>query len=129
MPNNHLKRDSLYREDLLHKWNFFRPQNSLNSEPRLIWPPRARQKMAVWINYPEFLFSKKFKFLYESGHLNRNRLDILSVDILSGVYCNREFGLSGFVITGFLFTLKFSLKLEIVRRNGNVSNQIFAVKL
>ena len=36
--------------------------------------------------YPEFLFSKKSKFLYKSGHINR--LDILSVDILSGVYCN-----------------------------------------
>ena len=38
-----------------------------------------------WIYYPEFLFSKKSKFLYKSGHINR--LDILSVDILSGVYC------------------------------------------
>ena len=35
--------------------------------------------------YPEFLFSKKSKFPYKNGHINR--LDILSVDILSGVYC------------------------------------------
>ena len=50
---------------------------------------QAQAKMAIitgWIYYPEFLFSKKSKFLYKSGHINR--LDILSVDILSGVYCN-----------------------------------------
>ena len=41
--------------------------------------------MAIY--YPEFLFSEKSKFLYKSDHINR--LDILSVDILSGVYCNR----------------------------------------
>ena len=49
----------------------------------------GQAKMAIitgWIYYPKFLFSKKSKFLYKSGHINR--LDILSVDILSGVYCN-----------------------------------------
>ena len=58
------------------------------SGPRLIWPPRARQKVATitgGLYYPEFLFSKKSEFLCKSGHINR--LDILSVDILSGVYC------------------------------------------
>ena len=52
----------------------------------------GQAKMAVitdWIYYPEFLFSKKSKFLYESGHINR--LDILSVDILSGVYCTNNY--------------------------------------
>ena len=35
--------------------------------------------------YPEFLsVSKKSKFLFKSGHIKR--LDILYVDILSGVY-------------------------------------------
>ena len=51
---------------------------------RLIWPPRAI--ITGWIYYPEFLFSKKSKFLYKSGHINR--LDMLSLDILSGVYCS-----------------------------------------
>ena len=58
------------------------------SGPRLIWPPRARQNVATitgGMYYPEFSFSKKSKFLYKSGHING--LDILSVDILSGVYC------------------------------------------
>ena len=48
----------------------------------------GQAKMGIitgWIYYPEFLFSKKSKFLHKSGHINR--LDILSVDILSGVYC------------------------------------------
>ena len=48
----------------------------------------SQANMAIitgWIYYPEFLFIKKFKFLYKSGRINR--LDILSVDILSGVYC------------------------------------------
>ena len=35
--------------------------------------------------YQEFLFSKKSKLIYKSGHINQ--LDILSVDISSGVYC------------------------------------------
>ena len=34
------------------------------------------------------LFIKKSKFFYKSGHINR--LDILPVDILSGVYCKRN---------------------------------------
>ena len=61
---------------------------TLYSGLRLIWPPRARQKVATitgGLYYPEFIFSKKSKFLYKSGYINR--LDILSVDILSGVYC------------------------------------------
>ena len=48
----------------------------------------GQAKMAIitgWIYYPEFLFSKKSQFLSKSGHINR--MDRLSVDILSGVYC------------------------------------------
>ena len=59
------------------------------SGPRLIWPPRARQKVVTitgGLYYPKFLSSKKSKFLSKSGHINR--LDIFSVDILSGVYCS-----------------------------------------
>ena len=58
------------------------------SGPRLIWPPRAGQKVATitcGLYYPEFLFSKKYKFLYKGGHIYR--MDILSVVILSAVYC------------------------------------------
>ena len=49
----------------------------------------GRAKIAIitgWIYYPEFLFKEKSNFLYKSGHINR--LDILAVDILSGVYCS-----------------------------------------
>ena len=47
----------------------------------------GQTKMAIitgWICYPEFLFSKKSKYHYKSGHINR--LDILSVDIILNDY-------------------------------------------
>ena len=43
-------------------------------------------KITDGLYYPEFLFSKKSEFLYQSGHINQ--LDLLSVDIISGIYCH-----------------------------------------
>ena len=73
------------------KITFSRLESSAN---KIQWTPlnmaaSGQAKMAIitgWLYYPGFLFSKKSKFLYKSGHIYR--LYILSVDILRGVYCN-----------------------------------------
>ena len=69
---------------------YIRPALYVQWSP-LNMPTSGQATMAIitgWLYYPEFLFSKKSKFLSKSGHINR--MDILSVDKLSGVYCTRS---------------------------------------